>query len=220
MFFIFQQLLRKYGLTIGCPIVVFIILLYFFLQQQPQKEVGKEELLTISTITQEPPDQVNSQLNEEQPIQNSIVVDVRGAITNPGVYELTLGDRIIDAIDLAGGYTKEADTSGINHAQKLQDEMRIYVPKIGEVLADSLIDGQATVALPSESTTAKDGKININRADETELTKLPGIGPSKAEAIIAYRDENGRFKTIDEIKNISGIGEKTFEKLKDLIVVD
>ena len=182
-----------------------------------------EEILTISTISQEQTNQVVQQQNEDEsePVQETIVVDVRGAIAHPGVYELTLGDRMIDAIELAGGYTKEADTSGINHAQKLQDEMRIYVPKVGEKLAEPLVDGQATVLLPSsDSQNSETDKVNLNNADEKELTTLPGIGPAKAQAIITYRDENGPFQSIEELKNISGIGDKTFEKLKDLIAVN
>lgn len=207
------------------PGIVVIVLLYLFLQQ----EDSTKESYTISTIPQEQTEQFNS--NEQQQIKDKakekeiteqelktekILVDVKGAVKYPGVYELTMENRVIDAIELAGGYTEEAETKAINHAQKLQDEMVIFVPKIGEVIENSLSGGIATSVPPQNSGNTND-KVNINNADEATLTTLPGIGPSKAQAIISYREENGPFESIDELKNVSGIGDKTFEKLMDLI---
>ncbi|MFL0505040.1 helix-hairpin-helix domain-containing protein [Ureibacillus sp. 179-F W5.1 NHS] len=225
MFFIFQKVLKKYGKTMLFPGIVVIVLLYLFLQQ----EDSTKESYTISTIPQEQTEQFNS--NEQQQIKDKakekeiteeelktekILVDVKGAVKYPGVYELTMENRVIDAIELAGGYTEEAETKAINHAQKLQDEMVIFVPKIGEVIENSLSGGIATSVPPQNSGNTND-KVNINNADEATLTTLPGIGPSKAQAIISYREENGPFESIDELKNVSGIGDKTFEKLMDLI---
>lgn len=207
------------------PGIVVIVLLYLFLQQ----EDSTKESYTISTIPQEQTEQFNS--NEQQQIKDKakekeiteqelktekILVDVKGAVKYPGVYELTMENRVIDAIELAGGYTEEAETKAINHAQKLQDEMVIFVPKIGEVIENSLSGGIAT-SVPYQNSGNTNDKVNINNADEATLTTLPGIGPSKAQAIISYREENGPFESIDELKNVSGIGDKTFEKLMDLI---
>ncbi|MEK9198848.1 helix-hairpin-helix domain-containing protein [Ureibacillus sp. FSL E2-3493] len=225
MFFIFQKVLKKYGKTMLFPGIVVIVLLYLFLQQ----EDSTKESYTISTIPQEQTEQFNS--NEQQQIKDKakekeiteqelktekILVDVKGAVKYPGVYELTMENRVIDAIELAGGYTEEAETKAINHAQKLQDEMVIFVPKIGEVIENSLSGGIAT-SVPYQNSGNTNDKVNINNADEATLTTLPGIGPSKAQAIISYREENGPFESIDELKNVSGIGDKTFEKLMDLI---
>nr|WP_241559284.1 helix-hairpin-helix domain-containing protein [Lysinibacillus halotolerans] len=221
----FQKVLKKYGKTMLFPGIVVIVLLYLFLQQ----EDSTKESYTISTIPQEQTEQFNS--NEQQQIKDKakekeiteeelktekILVDVKGAVKYPGVYELTMENRVIDAIELAGGYTEEAETKAINHAQKLQDEMVIFVPKIGEVIENSLSGGIAT-SVPSQNSGNTNDKVNINNADEATLTTLPGIGPSKAQAIISYREENGPFESIDELKNVSGIGDKTFEKLMDLI---
>lgn len=127
----------------------------------------------------------------------------------PGVYELPEGSRIIDAIDIAGGYLPESDNQQINHAQKLSDEMVIYIPYKGE---------EAVLAISSPSE-IDDGLIDLNTADESQLTTLPGIGPSKASAIIAYREENGPFAVPEDLKKVTGIGEKTFERLEDLIKI-
>ena len=144
-----------------------------------------------------------------------IVVDVKGAVLHPGVYSMQLEDRMIDAIHAAGGYLPTADSRMLNHAMKLVDEMVIYVP----------VEGEQPVELASSSmmgTTAQqdDGKININTADAQQLMTIPGIGPSKAAAIIQYREDHGLFKMPESLMDVSGIGQKTFEKLASQITVD
>ncbi|WP_237438538.1 helix-hairpin-helix domain-containing protein [Guptibacillus hwajinpoensis] len=136
-----------------------------------------------------------------------VLVDVKGAVVTPGVYEVSANGRVKDVIQKAGGFLEEADQAQLNLAGKVIDEMMIYVP----------IKGETTVA--AGSVTAESGLISINTADLIELQELPGIGPAKAEAIIQYREENGPFSASEDLQNISGIGEKTFEKLKDLITV-
>lgn len=143
-----------------------------------------------------------------------LIVDVKGAVVRPGVYTLEEGDRLIDAIEAAGGYLAEADTRLVNHALKLTDELLIYIPVAGEEpLAESLVV-QATG-------TASDGaaKVNLNTASESELMTLSGIGPAKAAAIIQYREDQGLFQTPEDLMKISGIGQKTFEKLESAITV-
>jgi len=137
------------------------------------------------------------------------MVDVKGLVKYPGVYELPFGSRVVDAIELAGGYLPESDSTSINHAMKLEDEMVIYIPYDGEEMVESV----------NPTPSQKDDKIDINTADETLLTTLPGIGPSKAGAIIKYREENGRFSSPEDLKNVTGIGDKTYERLADLIKV-
>ncbi|WP_296970777.1 helix-hairpin-helix domain-containing protein [Tepidanaerobacter sp. EBM-38] len=147
-----------------------------------------------------------------------IVVYVTGAVKNPGVYTLEEGNRVKDAIEIAGGHLPDADLLRLNLAQKVHDEDKLYVPQIGETPEQSEFEDttyEATVGLSSKN----DGKININTAGETELTQLPGIGPVTAQKIMDYRKTNGLFKTIDDIKNVSGIGDKKFEQIKDKIKV-
>lgn len=207
----FKHLLQKYTKTLLFPGFVLILILFYFLQQDSKEESFE----SITTIPQQQSEQFNTDNKiDEQPTILNIMVDVKGEVVSPGVYELTTEDRVIDAIQLAGGYTNEAETNLVNHAQKLQDEMVIYIPKKGEELADLPIEQTVTSGQASKNSA---GKININTADESQLTTLPGIGPSKAQAIIAYREETGSFKNIEDLTNVSGIGDKTFEKLKELI---
>ncbi|KIL79631.1 Late competence protein ComEA, DNA receptor [Bacillus badius] len=148
-----------------------------------------------------------------------LMVDIKGAVAAPGIYSLKNGERINDAITKAGGFQKEADRTAINLAQKLQDEMIIYVPKVGETPPEEA----AGAAVPEKSTVGHSAgggaALNINKASVEELQQLPGIGKAKAQAIIDYRETIGAFTKPDDLKSVSGIGDKTFEKLAPLVVV-
>lgn len=139
------------------------------------------------------------------------MVDVKGQVALPGVYTLPANKRVLDAITLAGGLLPTADERMLNLAAKLVDEMVIYVPTEGEL---SSITGQI---VPVPGSNSDSHLININTSDETELMTLSGIGPSKAKAIITYREENGLFQSIEQLKEVSGIGDQTFESIKDFI---
>lgn len=155
------------------------------------------------------------EMNEHEEVETiepmKVIVDVKGAVARPGVYEVDEGSRVIDVIEKAGGILENADVNQINFAETLKDEMVVYVPKIGEEMNQS-----QTV---SSSGASHNDKIRINYATSEELQKLTGIGPSKAEAIISYREENGPFQVEEDLLNVSGIGQKTFEKIKDEITV-
>lgn len=221
MFFIFQNFWQKYGKGILFPgILVIGGLLYFLFSRE--STTPQVELIETFQMSEQ-----NEQLNNEEMAEritqsaSVVMVDVKGAVKHPGMYQLTDEERVMDAVILAGGYLENADTRLINHAQRLQDEMIIYIPKIGEVV-EALAEGTGTTVVASTNDAAsdgKDGKVNINKADEALLTSLPGIGPAKAQAILAYRQEIGQFKKIEDLKEVSGIGEKTFEQLKDLVSV-
>lgn len=142
-----------------------------------------------------------------------IMVDIKGAVSNPGVYKMEDGQRIIELIEKAGGLLEDAESKAINFAQKVEDQMVVYIPKVGEE------DIKIIESPVNETTTSTDTKININEADASLLMTLNGIGSSKAENILQYREEKGYFKTIEEIKNVSGIGEATFNQLKESITV-
>ena len=139
---------------------------------------------------------------------NHYIVDVKGQVKFPGVYEVEEHLRVHDVIQLAGGFLEMANETAINLAQKISDEMVIYVPHLDEEINNA---STATAWSPSQD----EKKVSLNQATVGELETLPGIGPSKAAAIIKYREEVGTFKSIDELTNVSGIGEKTLEKLRD-----
>ena len=139
---------------------------------------------------------------------NHYIVDVKGQVNFPGVYEVEEHLRVHDVIQLAGGFLEMANETAINLAQKISDEMVIYVPHLDEEINNA---STATAWSPSQD----EKKVSLNQATTGELEALPGIGPSKAAAIIKYREEVGAFKSIDELTNVSGIGEKTLEKLRD-----
>lgn len=167
-------------------------------------------------------DVIQEQLQEEeQPIESiemapvTIMVDVQGAVNYPGVYSLMEGDRLIDAIHAAGGYLADADSRMLNHAMKLPDEFFIYVPREGEDVDFS--NPLESFSSQQGGSVQDDGKVNINTADVQELMTIPGIGPSKAAAILQYREEHGPFNSSDAIMEVTGIGQKTFEKLESFI---
>ncbi|WP_043933943.1 helix-hairpin-helix domain-containing protein [Bacillus sp. EB01] len=170
------------------------------------RDTAPTDIIAASTVESE------EGMQETPPVPDSttILIDVKGAVEKPGVYHASPDERVIDIIELAGGLSESADTSGVNFAQKLQDEMIVYVPAKGE---------EAGSTASGTDVASGNGKININRANETELQEIPGIGPSKAAAIIEYREKNGPFKKPEELKEISGIGDKTFEKLEGAITV-
>ena len=169
---------------------------------------GEEEPFLFEEEVEERGEDIKEVPLEPQESEVTIVlVDVKGAVATPGVYEVSANGRVKDVIQKAGGFLEEADQTQLNLAGKVVDEMMIYVP----------LKGETTVA--STSANAESVLISINSADLTELQQLPGIGPAKGEAIIQYREENGPFGAVEDLQNISGIGEKTFEKLKDLITV-
>jgi competence protein ComEA len=169
---------------------------------------------------------VVEETKKEITVSLKIIVDVKGAVKNPGIYELKEGSRVSDAIELAGGATKDASLKYINLSMLVKDEMVIYVysskelnnkevcpiikPEICPILECPVIENEACNDIA-------DGKISINNATQSELETLPGIGSTKALDIIKYRTDNNGFKDINELKNISGIGEATFNSLKDLI---
>ncbi|MCD7805905.1 MAG: helix-hairpin-helix domain-containing protein [Lachnospiraceae bacterium] len=146
--------------------------------------------------------------------EESICVFVCGQVVSPGVYYFTQGARKVDAVEAAGGFTQEANESYINLAELLTDEMQLYIPAVGEEASDG------TAGAATETQAAHAGQINLNTASLEELCTLSGIGESKARAILSYREEHGGFTGTQELTQVSGIGESTFEKIKDQIYVE
>jgi competence protein ComEA len=148
-----------------------------------------------------------------------IFVHVLGAVRRPGLFELRDGARVMDVVAAAGGLTKTADPAGINLARKVSDGEQLYVPRRGEAQPGAPPGASAAGAPPGMGGVAAGGKVNLNTATAAELDTLPRIGPAMAQRIIDYRTKNGRFGSVDDLRNVTGIGDKTFEGLKELITV-
>jgi competence protein ComEA len=154
-------------------------------------------------------------------------VHVLGAVRQSGLFQLREGARVMDAVAAAGGMTETADPAAVNLARIVGDGEQLYVPALGEAqpgappgAASGNGNGSAGGAAGTGSgSAAPAGKVNVNTASVGELDSLPRIGPAMAQRIIDYRDANGRFTSIDDLRNITGIGEKTFDGLKDLVTV-
>ena len=163
--------------------------------------------------------------DEKENISNKeITVYVSGEVNKSGVVTLKEGDRLAVAVEKLGGTTKKADLNNINLAIRVKDEEHYIIPKIGEAKQEDLKDVNNTkdienAEIKNENTEKDSSKININTATLEELDKLPGVGEATANKIISHREENGQFKTIEDIKNVNGIGDKKFEKMKELICV-
>lgn len=147
------------------------------------------------------------------PTDAPIVVHITGAVPRPGVYALPQGARVQDAISAAGGFLADADKTGINLARLIEDGEKLDIP-----LAEGSSLVVEPVSVPTESAASTE-LIDINNASQSELETLPGIGPTTAQKIIDYREENGPFQMTEDIMNVSGIGPGTYERIKDLITV-
>lgn len=172
-------------------------------------------------------------VSDKEMQQAMIYVDVCGAVANPGVFQLAAGSRVFQAIEAAGGYLPEAALTCVNRAGVLTDGQQLYILTQEEMerqgrdpvemagASDGQMNGSAGTGQNTGMTAQvqQDNKININTADEAQLTTLTGIGATRAQAIIAYREENGPFAAIEDIMNVQGIKEGTFAKIKDEIVV-
>lgn len=164
---------------------------------------------------------------EDEQNKEMIIVHITGQVQNWGVIELEPGSRVIDAVNKAGGFTEEADIEKVNLAYELTDGVKVYIPSKNEEVENSVStqkyistdSGENVIMEESDMKEAVEALVNINEATQTELESLPGIGPSTALKIISYRQENGNFSSIEDIKNVSGIGDSKFENIRKLICV-
>lgn len=212
-----DNLTKKQKIVVYIIAVIVVIGMIYFIynKNQVNNDDLENDILVSNTSTKE----------EEKDEQEQIVVHVTGSVKSPGIVKLKDGSRIEDAIEAAGGLTENADISKVNLAYVLEDGIKIKIPSsseedIGD--GDVLIDGSGenVVEEDDSQSTNQNGKgININKADETELQTLPGIGASLASRIVEYRKQNGKFANIEDIKNVSGIGDSKFSNIKDLITV-
>lgn len=206
--------------------------------QSNQDHTKLQSSLTKVTITPLVTEGINKGAKENQDIKNgsnqdeledaTIYVHLCGAVEKPGVYQVSQDARISEIIKMAGGFNPDAAGDFINQAKKVLDGQRIYIPTVEEVATlskNELIQGDNSLESGNNQDTTKNGdtssqRININTASAEQLMNLPGIGQAKADSIINYRTENGRFKKIEDIMNISGIKEGLFRKMEAYIIVE
>lgn len=198
---------------VGVGVLIAAVSIFFFFQREENKKVEttQTEQDSLNNISDNPATETEetNEAAESTEASSSYMVDVKGEVASPGVYQMEEDNRVEDVIDAAEGFTKQADEVQINLSEKVHDEMMIYVPEEGE-------ESNA----PSESVTnsgaGSDGTtVRINQASIEEIESLNGIGPSKAEAIQQHIEENGPLKSDEDFLEISGIGEKTLENFKD-----
>lgn len=199
----------------------------------PEEGLSKNSVVSSSAVSGIASEISREEANEESETNANSApnetwyVDIKGAIKVPQVVPVTPGMRVHDVVEMAGGVTGEADQSQVNLAQLVTDQMVIYVPKVDEEVSPStealVADSKVTESAVSESSgdgTSDGDLVNINTADTTMLQTLSGIGEKRAADIINYRETNGLFETVDDLDQVSGIGEKTMEKLRPLITVN
>ena len=201
---------KKIVIIVG--IIIIIGILYFIYNGIDKKSTDQidNNMLSIENNTKE---------NEES--KELVIVHITGAVKTPGIVKLPEGARIEDDIDKAGGLTEDADISDINLAYVLEDGIKIKIPTISEEKNEEIIINSSGEGIVEKeiSNNSENKIININKANETDLQTLPGIGASLAGRIVEYRNSNGKFNEIEDIKNVSGIGDSKYENIKNLICV-
>ena len=213
---------KQKNIVIIVGIAVAILVMYFIYQKLGKNDVIQtdDEILIMQNITKD--GNISDTENEEE---ERIFVHIAGAVNLPGIVELKQGERVKDAIDKSGGLTEKADISKVNLAFVLEDGVKIVIPEKGEaneennLILDNSIGDEKILQEDSKSEN-KTLKININKATQSELEELSGVGPSLASKIIEYRNNKGKFSSIEDIKNVSGIGENKYEAIKDYICIN
>lgn len=216
---------KKYLILVFCLLLLAAFTIAFFKLNNEETEV-EDNLVINNEIT-------TKEIAKQDEVK--LYFDIKGSVKKPGVYEFTLGDKIIDAINKAGGLTKNATTNNLNLSKKLTNEMVIYVFSKNELTTTKALEPVSNASeckcetievnncvdknTTNESTNNETSKININTDNKERLMTISGIGSSKADAIIEYRTKNGNFKTTEDIMNVSGISKTIYDKIKDTITV-
>lgn len=209
-----ENLTKKQKIILSIiAILVAIGIIYFINNKSQTNNIELDENILVSN-------QNTKQMSQDT--EKIVIVHITGSVKNPGIVKLKEGSRIEDAIEAAGGLTENADISNVNLAYVLDDGTKIKIPNlddedIGDEDVVSKDSGEGIIQ--EDEKTTNTNIVNINKATENELSTLPGIGNSLATRIVEYRKQNGNFKTIEDIKNVSGIGESKFANIKDFISI-
>lgn len=207
---------NKKTIILGCSLVgiIIMIILFFCFDNNGFENSNKDELNIYDIAL------IEGNENNDEKIENKISkikVHITGEVLKQGLIELDEGSRIADAINEAGNITEFADLSKVNLAYELSDGQKVYIPSIKDETEEYISESAGESVLEDED--VKDGKININTADIDLLQTINGVGESLASKIIDYRKQNGKFKSVEDLKNVSGIGDKKFEDIKDKVIV-
>lgn len=216
-----QQKYRDENRRFRRVLPVYILILFWGVSQAGCSSGREEPALAEVQMEEERPEGEDTKdaeeggeaKEQEEPGESVVIVHVCGQVASPGVYELPAGSRIYEAVEAAGGLGPQAAAEGLNQAAEAEDGQQIYVPS-----AEEMEEGTVSLESAGPAETGQT-KVNINTAGAEELMTLNGIGEAKASAIIRYREENGKFGSIEELMEISGIKEGVFEKIKDQIKV-
>lgn len=212
-------------------IAVLMVIFCFFLWMtcgagnSMEAETSYTDVTALSTSSSKQSSQSLSEASSQsktegsEKVKSKVTVDVKGAVVNPGVYTLKAGARVTDVIQEAGGMTEDADAKSVNLAASLSDEEVIYVANKDENVSVLDQTGTGQVSDKGGQAVSKDGKINLNTATSEQLQTISGIGAKRAEDIIAYRESHGGFQSVDDLKNVSGIGDKTLDKIRESLYV-
>ncbi|HEM6087528.1 TPA: helix-hairpin-helix domain-containing protein [Streptococcus suis] len=212
------EMLKEYKWQIALPAVAGLLMATFLIFSQPAKsdQTGLTDLPQTeqTSNSSESVEETSTEVSEEP---SQLVVDVKGAVAKPGLYTLEADARVNDAVDAAGGLTSQADPKSINLAQKLSDEAVVYVASKDENISVVASTTASSAMSQEEKNTSL---VNLNTATEADLQTISGIGAKRATDIIAYREANGGFKSVDDLNNVSGIGDKTMESIRPYVTVD
>lgn len=213
---------KKYLFYIAVPIIIYALFQQtkqFYLPKTYPIPIEQQDLSVTTDTDTSTDDERQSNALDSLTTSNPtpVVIYVTGAVKNPGVVELNSSQRLKDAIELVGGFTEDADIGSINLAEFVKDEQHYVVTKIGETPSPQTVSSNTGTTTPN--TANNNALININTATKEELKSLNGIGDALSQRIIDFREQNGAFSDIESIKNVSGIGEKKFEGIKDYITV-
>lgn len=218
-----EKLSLKQKIIVGILIAILAIgigIYGFITMQDKENSIDINDILEMNNTQQI--EQTNTQQEKEE---EKIVIHITGEVNKKGIVTLSKGARIADAIKAAGGTTKQADLDEINLAYVLEDGQKLYIPnkkdkeKNEEKTYITSESGNNVVIQENTGTKGVNKKVNINEATQSELETLPGIGPSIASRIIEYRQQNGKFNTIEELQNVKGIGDAKFANIKEYVIV-
>ncbi|HFU4012793.1 TPA: helix-hairpin-helix domain-containing protein [Streptococcus suis] len=213
------ETIKDYKWQLALPTVAILLVGTFLIFSQPAQLADQTGLTDFPQTEQtssssELVEETSTEVSEEP---RQLVVDVKGAVAKPGLYTLEADARVNDAVEAAGGLTSQADPKSINLAQKLSDEAVVYVASKDENISVVASTTASSAMSQEEKNTSL---VNLNTATEADLQTISGIGAKRATDIIAYREANGGFKSVDDLNNVSGIGDKTMESIRPYVTVD